>query len=127
VQIAGPEALQHRAARPLRTAARQPQEGVHVHRQAGRGLEALRHITHRQPLAPLHPPRVGLHQPQQHAHQGGLARAVRTDQGDDPARREREIDPIEQAHAVALDGHALRPDQKTCFRHARLHRYDVAL
>ena len=100
---------------PTRSAlslAAEHQEALDRHRDDGVAVEALRHVADAQILAPVHRAAVGLFEPEQHTHQRRLAGAVGTDQRDDLALADVEIDIDEQVTAVAGDAETARGDER---------------
>nr|AAD00241.1 glucose-binding protein [Pseudomonas putida] len=92
-------------------AGHQAQEAQHRQRQRGIDLNLLRHVANAQlRLAPYFAT-VRLEQPEYGAHQGGLARPVGADQGDDLAGCDRQVDAVEHRLAAKGDADLLQADQ----------------
>ncbi|MNC24500.1 hypothetical protein D3C75_725550 [compost metagenome] len=96
----------------------QAQEAQYRQRQRGIDLDLLRHVANAQFRLAPYLAAVRLEQAEHGAHQGGLARAVRADQGDDLARCDRQVDAVEHRLATEGDADLLQADQ--CIAHAAL-------
>ncbi len=93
-------------------AAAEHQETFDRHRDYGVAVEALRHIADAQILAPVHRAAIGLFKAQQNAHQRRLAGAVETDERDDLALADIDVDIHQQLATVAGDAKAASGDER---------------
>ena len=82
-------------------------------------MDALRHVADGHFSVPVHRSRIGPQKSEQGPHQGGLARPVRTDEGDDLASLYRDVDVVKQPAPATANAEPAGLDE----RHARRHRF----
>src|SRR5262249_51836091 len=82
-------------------------------RDAAIEIEALRYVADAETRPAPHMPTIGHQDAEKHTHQGGLAGTIGTDQGDDLAGLNLDVDVLQQAAPGADHADAARADELT--------------
>jgi len=103
---------QHAIDRGLRSRAAERQEPAHRHRDGAVDVKALRHIANDRRLGPHNLAAIRAVDAEHQLDERGLAGPIGTDQRDDFARHDVEIDMVDQGAAVAAVDKATGGDQR---------------